>query len=68
MPKPLITFEDRFRRAGKWMSTMEIIKSCGTVSPSKRISELRAKGRLDERLSTRHMGIKEYRYRTEAAA
>lgn len=64
--RPLITFEDRFRRAGKWMTSMEIIRLTGTVSPSKRLSEIRAKGRLDERQSTRHIGLKEYKYRRAA--
>jgi len=61
------TFEQKFKAARRFMTTLEIIQTCGTVSPSKRISELRKKGRVQERLSMRHPGLKEYRYRKEAA-
>lgn len=57
------TFETRFRSAGKWMTSWEIIKHCKTVTPSKRLSEIRKKGCLQERPSPRFYGMKEYRYR-----
>jgi hypothetical protein len=60
------TFEQKFKAARKFMTTLEIIQTCGTVSPSKRISELRKKKRLDERPSMRYPGLKEYRYSKEA--
>jgi hypothetical protein len=61
------TFEDRFRRARRYLTTMEIIQLCRTVSPSKRLSEQRRKGNLQERPSLSHPGLKEYRYRKAAA-
>jgi len=57
------TFEQRFKAARRFLTTLEIIQTCGTVSPSKRISELRKKGRVQERISLRFPGLKEYRYK-----
>lgn len=59
----MATFDEKFRAARRFLTTMEIIQLCGTVSPSKRISELRRKGKLQERISLRDPRRKEYRYR-----
>lgn len=69
MARPIITFEERFRRETRRrkLTAMEIIQRCGTTTPSKRLSEIRAKGKLGEEKSLRHFGLKVCWYKEEAA-
>lgn len=57
---------ERFLTQG-WRTSWEVVTACGTVTPSKRISELRATGRLMERPLASNPRIKQYRLRKEAA-
>lgn len=51
-------------RHGGWLRTVDIIRECPTVTPSKRLSELRSLGLIE----TRGLGNrKEYRAKESAA-
>jgi hypothetical protein len=56
---------ERYLRS--WRTNWEIIMACGTVCPTKRISEFRATGRLEQRPMPSNPKLQQYRLRPVAA-